>query len=42
MNSSEILVVEDEPAIQELIAVNLEHAGHRVLRAAPIAASMAG
>jgi two-component system phosphate regulon response regulator PhoB len=31
---STILVVEDEPAIQELIAVNLEHAGHRVLRAA--------
>jgi two-component system phosphate regulon response regulator PhoB len=31
--SSEILVVEDEPAIQELIAVNLEHAGHRVQRA---------
>jgi two-component system, OmpR family, phosphate regulon response regulator PhoB len=28
-----ILVVEDEPAIQELIAVNLEHAGHRVTRA---------
>jgi DNA-binding response OmpR family regulator len=28
MNGSEILVVEDEPAIQELIAVNLEHAGH--------------
>ena len=28
-----ILVVEDEPAIQELIAVNLEHAGHSVLRA---------
>jgi two-component system phosphate regulon response regulator PhoB len=28
-----ILVVEDEPAIQELIAVNLEHAGHQVLRA---------
>ena len=28
-----ILVVEDEPAIQELIAVNLEHAGHRVRRA---------
>jgi len=25
-----ILVVEDEPAIQELIAVNLEHAGHQV------------
>jgi two-component system phosphate regulon response regulator PhoB len=28
-----ILVVEDEPAIQELIAANLTHAGHRVLRA---------
>ena len=28
-----ILVVEDEPAIQELLAVNLEHAGHHVLRA---------
>ncbi len=28
-----VLVVEDEPAIQELIAVNLEHAGHRVTRA---------
>lgn len=28
-----ILVVEDEPAIQELIACNLEMAGHRVLRA---------
>jgi len=31
-----ILVVEDEPAIQELVAVNLEHAGHRVLRAADV------
>jgi two-component system, OmpR family, phosphate regulon response regulator PhoB len=29
-----ILLVEDEPAIQELIAVNLEHAGHHVIRAA--------
>lgn len=29
-----ILVVEDEPAIQELIAFNLHHAGHHVLRAA--------
>ena len=29
-----ILVVEDEPAIQELISYNLELAGHRVLRAA--------
>ena len=28
-----ILVVEDEPQVQELVAVNLEHAGHRVLRA---------
>lgn len=28
-----ILVVEDEPAIQELIAVNLLRAGHHVLRA---------
>ena len=28
-----ILVVEDEPAIQELIAVNLEHAGFETLRA---------
>ena len=28
-----ILVVEDEPAIQELIACNLELAGHRALRA---------
>ncbi|MGH8687771.1 MAG: phosphate regulon transcriptional regulator PhoB [Burkholderiales bacterium] len=27
-----ILLVEDEPAIQELIAVNLEHAGHHVIR----------
>ena len=31
-----VLVVEDEPAIQELIAVNLEHAGHQVLRAANV------
>ncbi|HYD57768.1 MAG TPA: phosphate regulon transcriptional regulator PhoB [Burkholderiales bacterium] len=31
--SATILVVEDEPAIQELIAVNLEHSGHRVVRA---------
>lgn len=34
--SGAILVVEDEPAIQELIAVNLEHAGHQVLRAASV------
>ena len=31
---STILVVEDEPAIQELIAVNVEFAGYRVERAA--------
>jgi len=31
--TANILVVEDEPAIQELIAVNLEHAGHRVTQA---------
>lgn len=30
---STILVIEDEPAIAELIAVNLTHAGHKVLRA---------
>ncbi len=32
--SANVLVVEDEPQIQELVAVNLEHAGHRVRRAA--------
>jgi two-component system phosphate regulon response regulator PhoB len=32
--SATVLVVEDEPQIQELVAVNLQHAGHRVLRAA--------
>ncbi len=32
--SATILVVEDEPQVQELLAVNLEHAGHRVVRAA--------
>ncbi|KKB64031.1 chemotaxis protein CheY [Robbsia andropogonis] len=30
---SSILVVEDEPSISELIAVNLEHAGHYAIRA---------
>ncbi len=34
--SSTILVVEDEPAIQELIAVNLSFAGHKVLRAVDV------
>jgi two-component system, OmpR family, phosphate regulon response regulator PhoB len=32
--SANVLVVEDEPQIQELLAINLEHAGHRVRRAA--------
>ena len=32
--SATVLVVEDEPQIQEMVAVNLEHVGHRVLRAA--------
>jgi len=30
---STVLIVEDEPAILEMIAVNLEHAGHAPLRA---------
>jgi two-component system phosphate regulon response regulator PhoB len=33
VSGATILVVEDEPHVQELVAVNLEHAGHRVLRA---------
>ena len=32
--SATVLVVEDEPQIQELVAVNLEHSGHKVVRAA--------
>ena len=31
--AANILLVEDEPAIQEMIAVNLQHAGHHVMRA---------
>ncbi len=31
--AANILLVEDEPAIQELIAANLQHAGHHVIRA---------
>src|SRR5258707_7721747 len=31
-----ILVVEDEPIAQRLIAVNLERAGHQVMRAASV------
>jgi two-component system phosphate regulon response regulator PhoB len=34
--ASTILVIEDEPAIAELITVNLSHAGHKVLRAANV------
>ena len=37
MIGGDILVVEDEPAIQELVAVNLEHAGYRVQRAYSVA-----
>lgn len=33
---SRILIVEDEPAIVELIVVNLEHAGHTALRAGSV------
>ena len=31
--AANILVIEDEPAIQDLIVVNLENAGHHVIRA---------
>jgi two-component system phosphate regulon response regulator PhoB len=31
-----ILIVEDEPEIQHLIAVNLQHAGYRAMRAASV------
>lgn len=34
--SGAILVVEDEPVTQKLIAVNLERAGHQVMRAASV------
>jgi two-component system phosphate regulon response regulator PhoB len=40
VSAASILVVEDEFAIQELIAVNLEHAGHTVLRAASAAQAL--
>ncbi len=36
---STILVVEDEPEIQQLIAMNLQHAGYRALRAANVPAA---
>jgi len=32
--SSNVLIVEDEPAIAELLAINLQHAGHCPIRAA--------
>lgn len=38
--AANILLVEDEPAIQELIAFNLTQAGHNVLRAATAEAAM--
>ena len=40
VTAASILVVEDEFAIQELIAVNLEHAGYSVLRAATAAQAL--
>lgn len=39
--SSSILVVEDEPVTQKLLAANLERAGHQVLRAASVAEAQA-
>jgi len=39
--SAQILIVEDEPAIRELIAVNLRHAGHVPLQAADVASARA-
>ena len=39
--SGAILVVEDEPMTQKLIAANLERAGHRVMRAASVPEAMA-
>ena len=31
-----VLVVEDEPQVQELVAVNLEHSGYQVKRAGSV------
>lgn len=39
--SGAILVVEDEPVTQKLIAANLERAGHRVMRAASVPEAIA-
>jgi two-component system phosphate regulon response regulator PhoB len=38
---STVLIVEDEAAIQELVAVHLDHAGYRVLRAANVSEAQA-
>ena len=38
--AANILLVEDEPAIQELIAFNLTQAGHHVLRASTAEAAL--
>ncbi len=41
MGAGTILVVEDEPITQKLIAVNLERAGHKVMRAASVPEAVA-
>ena len=41
MGGGTILVVEDEPITQKLIAVNLERAGHKVMRAASVPEAVA-
>jgi len=41
LSMARILVVEDEPAIAELLAVNLRHAGHEVALAGDAAAAQA-
>ena len=40
--SGAILVVEDELVTQKLIAVNLERAGHKVMRSANVPEAVAG
>src|SRR5438093_10161216 len=41
MGGGTILVVEDEPITQKLITVNLERAGHKVMRAASVPEAVA-
>src|SRR5207247_10279937 len=41
MGGGAILVVEDEPITQKLIAVNLERAGHKVMRAGSVPEAVA-